>query len=416
MAEVMLRRKAWCGDEDFRLDLPDAWDVTVLPPQDAPALSQQALREAFDSPIGSPRLREIARGKTTAVVITDDLSRPTPSYQIVPSVLEELHAAGIKDENIRFLIGAGAHRPLTREELAKKLGADVVERYDCSCHNVYSGDLVGMGNLPDGTPIFVNPIVAAADVRIGVGGLYPHNYVGLSGGAKIILPGVVGITTINYNHSLYPQRGRGRLEAQAGTEDMRHNMEHVGRHVRLDFLVNVVMNSKREIAGAFTGDMIEAQRAGARVGASVYTTRIPQQLAEAADLVLVNSYPQDYDPVQVAKSSWPWDVFKNAYKVIMCVATDGILFHGWTDNMDYARFQRTLAQAPDSVTGWDRITSRDQMIVLSEGFRRVDFPRRHPQGALFARWPDLLAQLQPLVPQARVVVLPCAPIQVPEIV
>ena len=53
------------------------------------------VRAAMDSPIGSPKLRELAAGKKNAVLIISDHTRPVASKDIVPFMLEELRAAGV---------------------------------------------------------------------------------------------------------------------------------------------------------------------------------------------------------------------------------------------------------------------------------------------------------------------------------
>ena len=51
-----------------------------------------------------------------------------------------------------------------------------------------SGDLRALGSLDNGMPIYINRIVADADFKICVGGIYPHSSVGFTGGAKIDCP------------------------------------------------------------------------------------------------------------------------------------------------------------------------------------------------------------------------------------
>jgi nickel-dependent lactate racemase len=61
----------------------------------APALKPEALRAAVENPIGTPRLREIAAGKKTVAIAFDDLTRLTPTYDVVPYVGAELRASGV---------------------------------------------------------------------------------------------------------------------------------------------------------------------------------------------------------------------------------------------------------------------------------------------------------------------------------
>ena len=107
--------RAWYGDEDMILTFPENWEGTMVGPKDAPELSDAAIEAAFGQPIGTPRIEEMARGKSNAVIIVDDLSRPTPAATVIPLLLRELHQAGIPKNEMRFVVALGSHRPLTDE-------------------------------------------------------------------------------------------------------------------------------------------------------------------------------------------------------------------------------------------------------------------------------------------------------------
>ena len=77
--------RAWYGDEEITLTFPENWEVTMVAPKDAPKLSDAAIEDAFGQPIGTPRIEEMARGKSDAVIIVDDLSRPTPAADGYPA-------------------------------------------------------------------------------------------------------------------------------------------------------------------------------------------------------------------------------------------------------------------------------------------------------------------------------------------
>lgn len=418
MTEVTVRRDAWFGDREVRLAFPDGWDVTVYPQRGAPEMTDAAIREAVAKPFGSRPLREVAKGKKSVAIIVDDLSRPTPAWRIIPFVLEELRAVGVPDAAIRFVVGGGAHRPLTPDEKARKVGPAVAAKYQVLDHDAYSGNLCPMGNLPDGTPVYINEVVAQAELKLAVSGIYPHSMVGLGGGAKIVVPGVAGIATIRYNHDLFLHRGRGVIENSVPeTADVRDNMEAVARHIGLDMVFNTVLNGDRKVAGLFVGDVVAAQRAGARFGQRVYETVLPKAVVESTDIAFINAYPQDMDPVQVSKSDWPWEVFKSAYKVMVNSACDGILYHGVSDKMDFKRWLATKDRRPKvAVPRSAAVTSREQFIMLSEHGLAEDFYRHSPDGALFKTWDATVAALKRTCPKAKVAVIPTAPIQIPKMV
>ena len=56
------------GDEEMCLDFPATWDVHCCQMKgwNAPALTDRQMRKAFANPIGTPTIREMAKGKKEA--------------------------------------------------------------------------------------------------------------------------------------------------------------------------------------------------------------------------------------------------------------------------------------------------------------------------------------------------------------
>ena len=405
--------RAFYGDEEITLTFPEGWEVTVLAPDAAPALGESQRRAAFERPIGTPRIAQMARGKTSAAIIVDDLSRPTPASELIPAILRELSEAGVPAGGIRFVVGCGSHRPLTREEMALKVGADIVRDFPVTCHNFMSGNLRGMGNLEDGTPVFIDPVVAAAEFKICLGGLYPHGAMGFGGGSKLVLPGVSGFATMFCFHTFYSGRGHGDLEKQVDQRDARDASEEVARLVGLDVIVNAVLNHRREVAGLFVGDLVAAHRKAAAFARKTYATAIPEQVRRRTDLLVVNCYPLDSDPIQTGKAFWPRRFFDRAYTVAINPACDGISYHGLFDRMNYERFLEKERSRPAAEFPPPRIGKPDQALVWSQHFPAADFHERHSREILFRDWEDLMSQLAARLPgNARVALFPFASIQI----
>ena len=206
-----IHTRAWAGDEALTLTFPEGWTVETFGPQECPQVTADQIQTAFDNPIGTPRISELARGKNSAAIIVDDLSRPTPAAELIPYVLKELETASIPKNQIRFVVGGGSHRPIDAEEIDKKVGADIARAYQVTNHYFMGGDLRALGSLDSGLPIYIDRVVADADLKLCVGGIYPHANVGFGGGAKLILPGVSGFATMFYFHTFYANRGHANI-------------------------------------------------------------------------------------------------------------------------------------------------------------------------------------------------------------
>ena len=405
--------RAWYGDEALTLNFPSGWDVETLGPKDAPALSDADIERAFAEPIGTSRIAALAKGKKSAAIIVDDLSRPTPAARVVPFVLRELASAGVPKSETRFVVGGGSHRPLTDEEVAKKIGADVAAAYEATSHNFMSGDLRALGSLDNGMPIYLNRVVADADFKICLGGIYPHGSVGFGGGAKLIVPGIAGFTTMFYFHTFSPSRGHAVIERKGSEPDHRDFSEAVAGVLGLDVIANTVLNSRREICGLFVGDFVQAHRQGAHFALETYGTEIPETSRKETDLVVLNCYPLDSDPIQTGKALWATHHFEKAYKMALNPASDGICYHGLFDEIDYARFIEQKAERTESELPAPQLGNQEQLHVWSEHFLVDDFYKKHPGALLFRDLEQLIALFAEKLPaNAKVAVLPAAGIQV----
>jgi len=281
------------GSGRLTFKLPEGWRVQEAAVKDAPALSDEEIGAGFRRPIQSRALSETARKKENAIILVDDLSRPTPADKLVPLIIEELRRGGVSENDIKVVIAIGAHRPLTGPELEKKLGKGVLESVEVLNHNPYK-NILYLGASSQGTPIYVNRFVAEADLKIGVGCVVPHALSGFGGGGKIILPGVCGMETIDFNHQL--EGALGRLEKNPNREDI----DEVARKVGLDAIVNVVVNSNGGVAGIFVGDMNYAHQEAVGFAKKVYATKAFRN----ADMAILNAYPFDSDFFVALKALW----------------------------------------------------------------------------------------------------------------
>ena len=194
-----LNQNAWYGDTRIELRFPAEWTVKIFGDQFIPTLSDSKIQHKIRTPIGSPPLSELAAGKSRVSILLDDLSRPTPTARLLPVVLDELSAAGIKPENITIVIAGGTHLPASANEVVKKTGGDLPSGVRVMAHDCRQA-LVDLGRTARGTPIQINQQVYESDLKIGIGCIYPHQLAGFSGGAKILVPGAAGYETIRALH------------------------------------------------------------------------------------------------------------------------------------------------------------------------------------------------------------------------
>lgn len=109
------------------VELPDETVLDVLYPNgiEAPADSAAEVARALLSPIGTPPLAELAKGKQKVAIVTSDITRPMPSAVVLPLVLDELYRAGVCPESVTVVFALGSHRRQTEEEKLHLAGEEV---------------------------------------------------------------------------------------------------------------------------------------------------------------------------------------------------------------------------------------------------------------------------------------------------
>ena len=284
-----IRWGAWYDDAELELNFPAGYEVLACPPADGPDIGDTGIAAAFASPIGTPRLSELARGRNRPVIVIDDLSRPTPGSRLLPPILDELAAAGIPASDVLILAGVANHRPMLRADFLKKIGPDVLAR--CRVSNHFSGDNCTLiGTTSFGSPVEINNEFLAGDLRILVGSIIPHAAAGFAGGAKLLMPGVASIRSAEAYHRGTALRGGYGLEAP----DARLESEEAARMAGVDFIVNGIPNSRLGLAGVIVGDVVEAHRAGTAIARLVFATPTPPE----SDICVLSLYPKDSEFLQ----------------------------------------------------------------------------------------------------------------------
>jgi nickel-dependent lactate racemase len=217
----------------------------------------------------------------------------------MPLIISSLERAGIRRDNIKVIIALGGHRPMTRQDMVKKLGEDTVRTIQIINHSPFRNDLVFVGFSSSGYPIKVHPDFAAADLKLSVGCIVPHSGAGFSGGAKCVIPGIASIDTLVSNHSANYNEVNGKKYSlnNIGNPDcnLRLDMEEIAHQAGLEFIVNVVVNSKLMISGLFAGDPVNAHRTACLFARKVYSTKIIHD----ADILILNAFPKDTEYTQI---------------------------------------------------------------------------------------------------------------------
>ena len=321
----------WYEQSIRTLSFPDDWRVEFRGMKEYPQIDEACIVKKLDTPICSEKLEILAEGKKTACIIIDDISRPTPGKILLPIVIKKLIASGMDYTGIKVLIALGGHRPMTKQEMEIKVGKWVLDHVQTLNHSPFAADLVTVQNGEQA--IQINKNFMDADLRIAIGCIVPHTLAGFSGGAKAVIPGICGIDTLYNNHTLVFSDANKSMSFKTSTcdpdNDMRKNMEELVGKVGLDFIVNVVLNDKMQVADLYSGHFIKAHRAACKRASEMLKT----ELVPNADINVLSAYPKDTEYSQIGTCFAVLGNYKetcvaeNGTIVAMTAASEGAGFH-----------------------------------------------------------------------------------------
>lgn len=287
-----------CGNGYLTASLPTGNIAYVLTTRDVAGLENEgeAITASLRKPIASPPLLDRISKTDKVVILVTDNTRPCPEDRLLPPILAELEEK-IPRENITIIIALGLHPPLDRPEMITKLGKEIVENYRVLNHDV--NQTVNIGTTSRGTPVDINSRVIEADFRLSTGFIEPHFFAGFSGGRKSIAPGVFSVRSAYKNHSFtmleHPEVRAGNLKGNPIHEDMVEQ----AKMARLDFIVNVLLNKRREITHVVAGDPFQAHEKGCRIERDIVGVKVPHPVDIA---ITTNSgAPLDLDLYQTCK-------------------------------------------------------------------------------------------------------------------
>jgi nickel-dependent lactate racemase len=328
----------------------------VPPVEDVPV----AIAQALGQPINSPPLRELAQAGDTACIVFTDVTRASPDHLLVPALLAELEAAGVRDEDVTLLCGVGMHRPSTPEEKVIKLGQAVVERYrviDNEPQNPQA--LVDLGKTDSGIPLSIHRVAYEADLLIGTGLVEPHQYAGYSGGRKTVAVGAAGEAMIAYTHGPqmidHPGTRLGRIEGNPFHEAV----SEAARRAGLNFILNVVLDDNKRVVAVKAGEPERTFQELVATARKVYEVPVPQQY----DVVIGGvGYPKDTNLYQASRAASylffaPTPVVKEGGFLIIAAPCQ----EGAGEGVGEQRFYETIRNATD-------------MPALLEELRRTGYP------------------------------------------
>lgn len=289
------------GKSSTTLKLPENASFDVISTKDNVTHPDpvKAVGDALSAPCDGKLLSSFPLPQTVAIAINDK-TRPVPHYALLKPLITYLNSMGISNSQIIFIIASGTHRPMRSDEFPEILPEELLANghttlaHDCDNQD----DLKFLGDTPAGTPVWVNKYFYAADLRIVIGNLEPHHFMGFSGGVKTASVGLCGQKTIQHNHAFitHPDARLGCYSENP----MRQDVEEIGKLIGVHYAVNAILNKDKKLVHALAGAPLAVMAAGIPLSRSVCQVPVDKQY----DIVIAScgGHPKDINLYQAQKA------------------------------------------------------------------------------------------------------------------
>ena len=349
----------------LEVEIPDQNLVGILESKahtyHASGSQEEIVNKALDHPIGSATLEELVQGRKNMVIITSDHTRPVPSKVTMPILLKRIRKAN-PEIDIKILIATGFHRPDTTEELIHKFGQEIADHEVIINHlSEDENSVVRVGTLPSGGELWLNKLAMETELLISEGFIEPHFFAGFSGGRKSVLPGVASAKTVMANHCSEFIASEYARTGVIYNNPIHKDMLYAARQAKLAFILNVVIDSEKNIINAFAGDSEQAHAEGCK-----FVMDLASVKAVKADIAITSNggYPLDQNVYQSVKGMTAAEaVCKEGGVIIMVSAcNDGHGGKSFYENM-------ANAKSPEEVLNRVMKTGRNEKYPINGSSR-----------------------------------------------
>lgn len=233
------------GKTNISIHLPEDRNFKIIAPYAIVSTKKivDQLHRVIDMPLAALSLATIRKNAKIAIAINDK-TRPVPNSLLLPPLLDKLSVLGFRASQITFFIASGTHTPMLKEEFSLILPEDIIRDYQVVAHDCDNAAMLDLGQTSRGTPILVNAAYARADVKMVVGNIEPHHFMGYSGGVKSAAIGLTSRETINRNHAMLTD-----IQAVSGSfnqNPMRQDVEEIGQRIKVNYALNTVMDRSKQ--------------------------------------------------------------------------------------------------------------------------------------------------------------------------
>ncbi len=292
------------GDETvpFLLDDRIHWQILEKTIPSPELKEEEIVGRAVDDLL--QQLADRIKSRQKLLLVVPDHTRRCQLALVLPlltSALENKFSC-----RIEILIANGSHALQPEQTIRQLVGDDIYDRYSVQQHDCRDNEnLDYFGQTSNGTPVYLNKKIRAADFILTIGGVLYHYFAGFGGGPKMLLPGVAGYETIRLNHRRTIDEKTGLFhpdchEGNISTNPVFNDLVQIVNFVPNVLSLQLAINEKGRIVAAQAGPILPTHKKICALVEKMYSLPIGYK----ADVVVASAggFPSDVNLIQSHKS------------------------------------------------------------------------------------------------------------------
>ena len=315
------------GKANSILDVPDNNIVDVFDAKKIPILPDARIEITKNllRPIGfNTSLFDIAKNKKSACILLCEETNPGIIDIVLPPILKTLHAAGMSYKDIRIILAKALFPSGSPVDIATNFPKEIMKNYSIIVHDPSDhAAFKYVGKATNGAKIYIVRRCMDVELKISIGLLHPAQMAGLSLGCNLVVGGITSFRTLNElmnidkYFSLDPEKSIQK-------NLLYKNLLEIANLAGIDFLVNIAVNQKSEIAAIFAGELKLTAYKSLRCFIKLFSTVVHSRV----EIVWTSAggYPFDrsvYHSIRALISALPL-VKPNGAIIVFAECSDGI--------------------------------------------------------------------------------------------
>ncbi len=287
------------GESSLAVQIPRVFEVHELRPKPTKPIPQTKnfVTQAISMPAGNQKLDYFINAQDIGIVINDK-TRPRPNTDVLKPLLKYMEQVGFIKKFIKIFIGSGTHEPMPENEWSQILDQDIIDQYPIIVHDCDHSATINLGTTSYQTPILINEAFAKCDLKITIGNIEPHHFMGFSGGVKTAAIGLAGRKTITTNHAMLT-----REQAKSGifhSNPMRQDIEEIGQKLDIQFTLGTILDENKNILRVVFGNPATVMKTVVPIVNNIFGVKV----AAPYDLVIASpgGFPKDINLYQSQKA------------------------------------------------------------------------------------------------------------------